>query len=85
MAFVHPALLQPLQKLVESMLGSGSEGAAVGEEGEDRRDTQVVSGGAGETARLVHREEQVMMGLEYPAGGGGTGELVSRAEGAAVC
>lgn len=57
MACVHPAVLQLFQKLVEWMLGSGSEGGAAGEAGvagEERRDTQMVSsGGAAELAELV--------------------------------
>lgn len=66
MACVHPAALQLFQKLVESMLGPGSEGDTVGEEGEDPRDTQIISGGAGEMAEPV-----TLPGLE----GGGPAEL----------
>lgn len=78
MASVQPAVLQLLQKLMESILGSGSEGAAAGEEEEDRRDTQVVLGGAEETADLVHRELQaIMWGLEQLGGRWGAGKLCS--------
>lgn len=57
MARVHPAPLQLFQKLVESMLGSGSDGSTAGEE--------VVAGGAGEMAELVHGGELIrLQGLE---------------------
>lgn len=64
MACVHPAALQLFQKLVESMLGSGSDGSAAGEE--------MVAGGAGEMAELVHRGELIRLrGLERSGVGGG--------------
>lgn len=72
MACVHLATLQLFQKLVESMLGSGSEGSAAGGE--------TVSGGAGEMARLV-----TLQGLERLGEGGGLVELCCGAEGPAVC
>lgn len=64
MACVHPAALQLFQKLVELMLGSGSDGSAAGEE--------MVAGGAGEMAGLVHGGElKRLQGLELSGEGGG--------------
>lgn len=72
MACVHPAALQLFQKLVESMLGSGSEGGAAGEGEEEMRDTKMVSDEAGEMAELVHGGEPVTLrGLEWSGEGGG--------------
>lgn len=68
------------------MLVAGSEGATVGEEVEGRGDTQMVSGGAGETAELVRGEEQeTMQGLQWSGERGGPDELCGGTEGAAVC
>lgn len=65
MACVHPDALQLFQKLVESMPGPGSERSVGGEGEEERRDMQVVSGGAGEMAELVQGGEPVTLrGLE---------------------
>ncbi len=73
MACVHPAALQLFQKLVESMLGSGSEGGATGEGEEEMRDTQFLSDRDGEMAELVHGDEPVTLGgLEWPGEGGGS-------------
>lgn len=57
MASVHPAALQLFQKLLESILGSGLEGSATGEEEEELMDTLARSGGARAVAELVQGGE----------------------------
>lgn len=57
MASVHPAALQLFQNLLESILGSGLEGSATGEEEEELMDTLAHSGGARAVAELVQGGE----------------------------
>lgn len=80
MACVHPAALQLFQKVVESILGSGLEGSATGEE--DVMDTQTGSGGA----EVVQGGDPVVQSdLDWPREGGGSMALRCATERALVC